>query len=313
MFTYDSVTPGSCKYTEMKTWLDHSFKTKFLQRGADGKIANLTTFYDPQLDSHMNAGIGVALVVAWYVLPQNLDLATELYEAAKQQLGWADGKVSMLPSSGSYTLNLAGLLVAQELGDTKVAKLLRDDIEHFAEPKDFGDGEFGYFFHVSESYPRGQPSAMLASAEMISQGQWRAFFQQTPEEHAARLKEPTVEGVDFPSLGVSSAFNNPNSGVLHVETYAASPSQSGQETTFSIVNLPSAAAVMVQRDGVLYKKWTASSESSIAIDTVIGEHTFAIHTKKKANSKAHVALSQTPSEQMYLVLRMRSDNPIAIP
>lgn len=283
MLTFDSVTPGSCKHAEVNKWLDHAFKDKFVKRDADGKIQDVTTFYDPQLDSHMKVGIGMALIVAWYLLPQSPDLATQLYEAAKQGLGWAAGKATMLPTTGSYTINLAGLLVAQELGDTKVAKLLRDDLEHFAEPRDFGDGEFGYFFNVGEAWPRGQSSAMLVCAEMLSQGQWRAFFQQSPEVHESRLKEPTIEGVDFPYLGISGANNDPDSGILHIETYAATPSHAGRTTKFNVINLAS-RQVSVQRDGSLYDKWNFTGATSITVETEIGDHSFQVNAEKASSS-----------------------------
>lgn len=314
MLTFDSVAPGSRKHAEVKKWLDHAFKDKFVKRDADGKIQDVTTFYDPQLDSHMTDGIDVALVVAWYLLPQSLDLATQLYEAAKQQLGWAAGKATMLPTTGSYTTNLAGLLVAQELGDTKVAKLLRDDLEHFAEPKDFGDGEFGYFFNVGEAWPRGQSSALLVCAEMLTQGQWRAFFQQSPEVHESRLKEPTVEGVDFPYLGISGASNDPDSGILHIETYAATPSHAGRTTKFNVSNLAS-RQVSVQRDGSPHDKWTFTSATSIAVETEIGDHSFQVNAEK-AGSSVPSALSQPAQKhllhydsqsKLHLVLRVRDN------
>merc|ERR1712228_1070411 len=97
-------------------------------------------------------------------------------------------------------------------------------------------------------------------------------------------------------MGISSAVNDMDSGILHIQTYAATPSQTGRETTFRIVNLPCVSTVKVERDGVLYANWKSSDSTSIVVGTDIGDHSFIVHTK---------SLDKENAWQLHLVLRMR--------
>ena len=53
----------------------------------------------------------------------------------------------------------------------------------------------------------------------------------------AVFSQPTVEGVDFPTLGISAARNDLSTGELLVKTYAAAPSCAGQATSFKLTTL----------------------------------------------------------------------------
>jgi len=247
-------------------------------------------FYDPELDRDMAHGSLIGLGVAWYMLPQDCELSEELFEAAKREAGWQEGGNGGLVPGMMF--NILGLLLAQEFGDRKLAARLRAALERVAEPRtDFdstgevasdGDGrddcgEFGYFFHLGERWPRGQMSALLACAEVCQEGQWRAFFATTPEEHASRLAQPTVEGVEFPSLGISLAENSQDLKSLHIRTYAATPKHIGKETTFRIANLPPQSNISVDCDGAAYQDWRHIGSTSIEISCQIDDHSFVVH------------------------------------
>ena len=53
-------------------------------------------------------------------------------------------------------------------GDELVASRLRTAIDPLVEGKEFGDGEFGFFSHLGEEWPRGQSSALHICTEVMS-------------------------------------------------------------------------------------------------------------------------------------------------
>jgi hypothetical protein len=89
---------------------------------------------------------------------------------------------------------------------------------------------------------------------------------------------PTVEGVDFPSLGIFQAWNDPVSGALYVGTYAASPDKRGGSTSFKITNLPNASAVTITVDGQPFTRFEVTGPSSIRIDSTMEQRQFRIVT-----------------------------------
>lgn len=291
LFVYDSVTPGASLHATARLWLEKAMKKQYVKRDAEdsSKIQAVTFYYDPLLKKEFANDTKIGLSIAWYLLPQDLELTREIWEAVKKETGWSDGSAGLLP--GTFLLNILGLLIAQELGDVPVATKLRGLVEQMAEPRTFGDGEFGYFFHLEEPWPRGQPSSLLACADVLTPGQWRAVFNKTPEQHAARLREPAVEGVEFPSLGISLARNDLDNGTLHVNTYAATPSHAGRQTAFKVNNLPPGppdnSHVQVKCDGADYVNWQHTSPNCITIQSKVGTHSFVVHTgyKRGATSR----------------------------
>lgn len=113
--------------------------------------------------------------------------------------------------------------MAHELGDEVAEVRLREVVERDYEPRSFGSESehFGFFFGWGEDYPRGQPNALLMLPELGGPGAWSRPFN-APDR--SRFAEPTVEGVDFPSVGLAVARNDHDAGELHVRTYAATPS-----------------------------------------------------------------------------------------
>jgi hypothetical protein len=104
---------------------------------------------------------------------------------------------------------------------------------------------------------------------------WRVFNQ----PNLAKFDEPTVTGVDYPSLGVCEAWNDAESGDLRIATYPATPSKRGASTTFHVTKLPDARAVRVRCDGADDPRWRAVGADTIEIDCEIGDHRFEIATR----------------------------------
>lgn len=268
------------------------------RNASTGGIDKVTMYFDPTVQRQIAHNNFIGLGVAWYMVPQDEALARELYLAAVTQAGWRDRTG---PAVGSVAMfSILGLLLAQEFGDTAVAEYLRKGIEEVAEPRHFGDSEFGYFFHLGEQFPRGQLSALLMCAEVLTKGQWRSVFS-SDVRRRQRSQEPTVEGVEFPALGICRAENVPGgdgeSMVLAVDTYAGLRARAGSTTSFRVTNLPllshhgtedgaagtssaggdkSRPGVEVECDGRPFMAWQVTGESSIEITTTIAPHRFKV-------------------------------------
>ena len=178
------------------------------------------------------------LLTAHLIQPQNPELGRLLYDAAANAFGWRN-------ATGAVRANTTGLVMAKELGDDVAYERLRAAAEREYDPKFFGEhsDRFGWFFNNTEGFPRGQGSAMLMAAEIGGPGDWTRAFQ---APHLDKYTAPTVEGIEFPSLGVSQAWNDRATGTLHVVTYAAAPEKRGASTRWRVTNLLSTTNLSVR-------------------------------------------------------------------
>ena len=96
--------------------------------------------------------------------------------------------------------------------------------------------------------------------------------------HLDKFDAPTVEGVDFPSLGVYQAWNDVESGALHVGTYAAAPERRGDDTSWRVTNLPDPGDVFILCDGAPFSRFAAVGPNAIRIDGDIGLHQYQVFT-----------------------------------
>ena len=97
-----------------------------------------------------------------------------------------------------------------------------------------------------------------------------------------RFAAPTVEGVEYPKLGLSAASNDAAAGVLRLETYVATRAERGAATRFRVARLPSPAAASVTRDGAAYPRWRSVGADAIEIETEVADHRFEVHTGVRA-------------------------------
>jgi hypothetical protein len=111
--------------------------------------------------------------------------------------------------------------------------------------------------------------------EVGEPGAWTRVFDQP---NLTKFDEPTVEGIEFPTLGVAQAWNDNTAGALWVETYAATSAARGQRTTWRVTQLPAAGDVSVVCDGSDFTAWRAIGQSTIEIDTDVDHHVFRIDT-----------------------------------
>src|SRR5262249_42170318 len=138
----------------------------------------------------------------------------------------------------------------------------------------------------------GQGSAMLMAAEIAGKGDWTRAFE---GRHQDKYTAPTVEGIEFPSLGVSQAWNDPATGTMHVVTYAAAPEKRGSATRWRVTNLPSVANLTLRLNGQPFSRFVAVGSRTIELTTTIDANQFEIVTGYRGDGN-RVAEAVPPSK-----------------
>jgi len=285
------LTTGSSTHGVYDQWVEDFLRKKYMGFDASGNLRWVGLYYDPLIDRVHGQHRAAGLAPAFYVLPQDRALGEILYRSGVASIGWDRRWLPVLnPGGGPRMLSLS-LLMAREFGDHTTArrlerKLGRIENGRFFDGSDGGadEDEFGFFFRYGESWPRGQESALLMLRDLLDgEGEWwRAFNESDAEKFAA----PTVEGIDYPRIGLASAWNDPGSGNLDLETYVATRSDRGSPTRFRVTRLPDSAVVSVSRDGATHGSWRALGPDTIEIETEIGDHAFQIHTGYRPDATA---------------------------
>ena len=131
-------------------WVETQVKPKFMQRTPDGQLVSCTMYYDPVVDHNNPGGTTMGLGIAFYLLPYEQGAAREMYEAWVMEHDLRNPAVpATMTILGTSQLGKLGLILAQEFGDEEVACKLRTVLEVMVEGREFGDGEFGFFSHLS--------------------------------------------------------------------------------------------------------------------------------------------------------------------
>jgi len=268
MHLYDKVF-GKNTHRAFENFIGYT-RENYIKVGPDGKLQSITSYYDPIEKFHFGASAAAGLSTAHLMQPQNAELARLLYEGAANTFGWRNG-------SGDIRANSTGLIMAKELGDNVAYERLRAAAEREYEPKFFGEHQeqFGWFFNNKEGFPRGQGSAMMIAAEIAGPGDWTRTF---TAPHLDKYTAPTVEGIEFPSLGVSQAWNDRAAGILHVVTYAAAPDKRGAATRWRVTNLPSVTNLTVRLNGQPFTRFAVVGPRTIELTSTIDAHRFEIVT-----------------------------------
>lgn len=269
MYLYDRVYQRDT-HRSAQNFLEYARKN-YVGVSNDGKLEWVTSYYDPIVNWKFNGPAAGGPLTAFLLAPQQREFATFLYEAAVNAAGVRNANATVRANT-----NL--LLMARELGDTAVADKLKAAAERESDPRWFGKQNemFGWWTtSPTEGYPRGQASATLMVSEIGRPGDWLRALQAT---HLDKFTAPTVEGVQFPSMGLYQAWNDDASGTLNVGTYAAAPDRRGSATTFSITNLPDANAVRITVDGQPFTRFSVTSPTSIRIETTIEQRQYRIQT-----------------------------------
>ena len=268
MYLYDRVY-GRDTHRPVQGWLEYA-RDNFIGMSRDGRLEWVTSYYDPIVNHKANGGPGAGVGVAFLLLPQDRETATLLYESAANALGWNDPSVEIRAST-------TGTVMARELGDHTSLARLRAAAEREYDPRFFGERneKFGWWFGLNEAYPRGQSSASMMVSEVGDGDAWNRAFD---APHLDKFDAPTVEGVDFPALGIYQAWNDVESGALHVGTYAAAPERRGGGTSWRVTNLPDPGGVFILCDGAPFTRFAVEGPGAIRIDGEIDLRRYQIFT-----------------------------------
>jgi hypothetical protein len=214
------------------------------------------------------------MVPAIYLAPQVPDGAQRLFEAGMTQLGlWepGPGPIALPVPRASAT----ALWLAREWGLSSIEAALSEQIDAQYQPTfDVASGEFTWGFELDEEYPRGQYNGTMAAAQIATRGSWWRLANELP---GSRFTEPTVEGVDFPTVSLDEAWWDASRRELTIGTTPSSSSVVGRPTSFRVVNLDEPA------------RWTVSvtppepapvdvsvCERGIEVRTTVGRHHFTV-------------------------------------
>jgi linalool dehydratase/isomerase-like protein len=303
IYLYDRIH-NTRKHRTAERFLEYA-RDHYMHVLRDGKLESVTRYYDPLVDYKLNIGPEGGLNIAFWLVPQQRELATRIYEAAANALGWRTPGAQVRASP-------YGLIVARELGDDSAVATLSAAAERESDPRFFGDRDerFGWFFRLKETYPRGQQSALMMVAEVGDEGAWTRAFE---APHRDKFAAPTVDGVDFPWLGVYQAWNDPATATLHIGTYAATADRRGHETRWEVVNLSDAAGVTIRCDGAPFNRFEVLDPNRIRVTTTIETHAFEIATG--AARREHAVDRSDRRNATGLALRSAAhsgDEPVAI-
>lgn len=271
-----------------QVWLGWSEDTRPSYFGLeDGRLRWVTLYYDPLIEHRQTIGPTGGFANALYLQPQDPAFAAVLYHGAATRTGWNDPTKPIRATADPRFVAL-GRILANEFGDEVTARRLALYAEEHFEPRSFGPAgaDFGWWFGTGEAWPRGQLSAIMMMAEVGGPGAWAKLFR---EPNLTKYREPTVLGVDFPTLGIARAWNDGSTATLRVSTYPADPTRAGQATVFRIGQLPDAAAVTVRCDGEESRQWRVLDPHTIAIETDVAQREFTIVTGAPAGVASRTA------------------------
>ena len=285
---------GSKAHWVYDEWIEFA-KKHFATRNASGDITAFAFYYDP-LEQHAYcpptglSGYGM-LAPLFYLYPQAPEFGLALYEAGVRDIGWSARTNSLLQAFDDPRWLVMTLMLAREVGDVTTENRLTAVAEQEFGPDFFADDEdrFAWRFGLDEPHPRGQLNGLLILSEIGERGAWTNVYKGGRD---AQFELPTVEGVDFPNLGICEAINDTTNNTLHVSTYAATAARRGEATSWKITQLPDAKATQVFCDDEKYTDWRVIDDHSIAINSSIGSHRFRVvgtSVEKKENGKRDAA------------------------
>jgi hypothetical protein len=264
---------GTDTHRVFKQWWQEHARVHYVPLPARGHPEWVAMYYDPIIDYVHRGGPPVGVALAFYLSAQEREVARRLFGWAASAYGW-DDPAREIPRPRDPVTTALGLVMATELGARGVLDRLRPWVEQHCEPT-WGPeaGEFTWGFGLGEPIPRGQPNAMIMVGEVGAEGSWWRLFN---EPNVTKFDQPTVCGVDYPTLGIRQAWVDRARRQLVVATYAADPRRRGAPTEVRVTNLPDLDSVRVVRDGAPYLALRASGAGEITIATDIDDHAFLI-------------------------------------
>jgi hypothetical protein len=241
---------GTNHHEVFDTWYAQVCRSRYLHLDADELPFAVTLYYDPILDVHHEVPVMAGMVPAMYLAPQVPDDARRLFEAGTAQVGLWNPTGSVAPPGA----RMAGmsLWLAREWGLDSLDRALGDAVDDHYEPTwDYATGEFTWGFGLDEEHPRGQYNGTMAAAQVATEASWWRLANVGPGN---RFIEPTVVGVDFPTVALSQARWHPERKELRMRTVPVNDDAIGKPTSLRVEGLPDP------------QRWTVVS-STAAVET----------------------------------------------
>jgi hypothetical protein len=224
---------GTRHHEVFTRWWTDVCRDRYLHLDGDELPQNVTLYYDPILDVAHEVPVFAGMVPAIYLAPQEPAGARRLFEAGMTQLGLWDpsGPVSLPGPRASAT----ALWLSREWGLTAIEDALAAQIDAQYQPTfDPVTGEFTWGFELDEEYPRGQYNGTMAAAQVATRDSWWRLANELP---GSRFTDPTVEGVDFPTLSLDRAWWDAERAELVIGTTPMNDQVAGRPTSFRVVHL----------------------------------------------------------------------------
>jgi hypothetical protein len=122
-----------------------------------------------------------------------------------------------------------------------------------------------YQFGLDEPWPRGWPNDWLLMSVVGGPGSWYRLYN---EPNLKKFHQPTVHGVDYPTVDVGQAYYDEGLGALMVAIFPGN-------TTFKVTNLTGTER-KVSQDGVPFGGLKAVGDGEIEVTTTVDRHAFVI-------------------------------------
>ena len=206
-------------------------------------------YYDPVIQEHIYIQRLRAPVEEFWLAAQVPELARRRWDVSRDRAGIGDAQLEKdgvaervrimydkLPNDGIEPgMTWSWIVLAREFGLTELADALMTEANERYEPRwDRSRGEFTWTFGLDEEHPRGQPNALMATATAMEPGAWSRLGMTAIDN---RVAEPTVLGVDFPTLALSQAEWLRHERRMVLRTEAMNDEVTGTPTCFRIRGL----------------------------------------------------------------------------
>jgi hypothetical protein len=262
---------GTNHHEAFDIWWDYA-RSEYLHLDADEPPAMVTFYYDPIIDEHLEVPTAVGgSIPTIYLAPQVPEEARVLWDIARSQMGMLDA-TGPVPVIGPRFTALA-LMLARNWAVTDFADALQVACdEHYPPTWDRERGEMTWDFGLGEPYPRGQYNATMAAADAMTEGGW---WRLGNVSSASRFNEPTVSGVDFPTVAMNRAEWDPLARQLHLALDPMNDAVVGQPTSMVVSGLEGPTAFkVISPDGARVESQVRGSD--LVIRTQVGRHALLV-------------------------------------
>ncbi|WP_399896443.1 hypothetical protein ACGH7X_41395 [Streptomyces sp. BBFR51] len=278
------VMHGTDLLSAFDNWKRYGRRHYFPVNEESGRVDALTGFYDPNHDFNLNKphlqSAGLYAPLLWHSIGLDLPLAERMYEGMLHHFlrEQPDGTAFLSPLPGmdidANTATGLAAACALELGDRATYSALRGFIEANYEPTwDDEHGEFSFGFGLGENWPRGQYNAWLMPAFTgASPGRWHGLHS---SPNTGKFHEPTLEGVDYPTVRVRQAYYDAGTRTLNVAITTADADSAGRPTALTVSQLIDQAHYQVLLDGEPVDVGRPRG-GKIVVPTTVGAHTLLV-------------------------------------